>query len=77
MPQIILRDNLPTYSDMNSLENNVNILSDVILTAAAPCKVNHSHRSHCKTVKSVPWYDKECSTNRKEYNKWRITNHEM
>ena len=67
----ILRDNLTTYSDINSLENNVNILSDVILTAAAPCKVNHSHRSHCKTVVSAPWYDKECSTNRVEYNKWR------
>ena len=66
-----LRDNLTTYSDINSLENNVNILSNVILTAATLCKVNHSHRSHCKTVKSAPWYDKECSTNRIEYNKWR------
>ena len=67
----ILRDNLTTSSDLNSLENNVNILSDVILTAAAPCKVNHSRISHCKTVKSVPCYDKECSTNRIEYNTWR------
>ena len=58
----------PGDTDMN---DTVKKIQNVLLTAAVPCKVTSSTSKSNDKPASSPWYDRECSRQRKVYNRLR------
>ena len=64
----IINNFTPGNTDVN---DTVKEIQNVILTAAAPCKVISSNIRSNNKLEISPWYDRECSRQRSIYNRLR------